>query len=164
VTKKQALYLKIDGSYNIKREQAYGGRAIYYKKQLIEATPFVIKGYSSMEAEYKAVIHSLEHIDRNLPRILTKTEEGTGVGNLEVIRVYTDNLVVIKHLTGKSLNNTSILRKLCKDIKEVIKSIEEKYEVAVEMYWVPRKCNLLADTLCKYAQCFQSQTLKLLTN
>lgn len=152
--KTKALYVKVDGSYSSRTQRAFGGRAIYYNKHLIEATPLCLSASNSMETEYKAFSISLSYLLQNLNRLLSKAVTPVSSEELDIIRIYTDSQMLIKHLNKKSNNNTKLLRDVCSRIRSQIYLLETRYELKVEAYWVPRKCNLLADTLCKYAQCF----------
>lgn len=149
-----SLYVKVDGSYNPRTNHAFGGRAIYYNKHLIEATPLTLSASNSMESEYKSLSLSLSYLQQYLNHILSKSTSSISSKDLDLIRIYTDSQMLIKHLNKKSNNNTKLLRDLCQKIRSQIYLLEQKYSLKVETYWVPRKCNLLADTLCKYAQCF----------
>lgn len=153
---KPGLFVKVDGSYRQANNSATGGRVIYFNNRLIEASPLYISANSSMEAEYQAVQHTLSHLLLHLPLIISKLDEPTSLSEIKIIRLYTDNKVLIRHLNGSSVHNTKSLREMCEKMLYLINEIEEKYTLKVERYWIPRKCNLVADTLCKYAQCFNS--------
>lgn len=69
---------------------------------------------------------------------------------LSIIRFYGDSQVLFRHIRGSSVTKcqrTAFLSSIAKTGLSILTA----QKINPEMYWIPRKCNLLADMLCRTA-------------
>lgn len=100
---------------------------------------------SNAVAEYQGILLALDHTIKYL-----ETSNHPHTDNpVERIFVYTDWVVALKQISGKSKISVENLRPLCYAVRQKVKSIHDKFNLKVEFYWIRRNQNLLADVLCK---------------
>lgn len=151
------LYAKFDGSHLPDYGKGSAGCVLYLKG---EETPRVLRrevfsAKACSEAEFTAFIIALETVLSFLPHLYHR------VGDIKICRIYGDSQVIFKHIRGSACTRTKHTSALTSYARSLIQQLKI-WDIELEMYWVPRKCNILADTLCRtaYTMCHKPYRLK----
>jgi hypothetical protein len=142
-----ALCIKFDGSL-LKNGAATASCVLYTKEHgvlRLRREHIIVK--TSGEAEQMGFILGVDTLIQEYRSYVER------VGDCSLCRIYGDSQVLFKHLRGKTnpkSNKTAFLSGVAKKGLERLSLLG----FTPEMYWVPRKCNVLADILCRTAYNF----------
>lgn len=145
----RAIYIKFDGSSRAQAGVATASCVIYIKDRI---SPICIrreriKVKTSGEAEQMGFILGVDTLLSQYAQILSQYPD------VDKCRIYGDSQVLFRHLRGKTIprsSSTQFLTAVASKGLGILKGLG----IECEMYWIPRKCNLLADILCRTAYCF----------
>lgn len=148
------LCVKFDGSQMPDYKKATASCVLYLKGQ----SPFLLRREhlvvtSSGEAEQMGFILAIDTVLQQVPRL--KSEWG-----ISKCRFYGDSQVLFKHVRGTSVTRSGRTAFLSTIARYGLRKLEIQ-DIKFEMYWIPRKCNILADMLCRTAYNVNSAPFKL---
>jgi hypothetical protein len=140
------VYLKFDGSVLHHYPAAAASCVIYQKDSPLplRLRKERLRVTKSGEAEQMGFILGVDTLIDSLP-LLSKQ-----LGDITLCRIYGDSQVLFRHLRGKTVPKSRTTASLSQIASKGIERLD-RLGVKTEMYWVPRKCNVLADLLCRLA-------------
>jgi ribonuclease HI len=150
----RAIYIKFDGSSRAHTGLATASCVIYLKDKVspIRIRRERIRVKTSGEAEQMGFILGIDTLISHLDCIQSQYSD------VDKCRIYGDSQVLFRHLRGKTIprsSSTAFLTAVASKGLNILRALG----LECEMYWVPRKCNLLADILCRTAYCFSEPSL-----